>query len=63
MRTANTIEGNVTPETSQTSTGILGRMLDWIVNALEAYFGLAGQEIQADHSAKDFQLVNTSYCR
>ncbi len=40
MTTVNNIQGSVTTTVSQSSTGLLDRMLGWMNNAVEAYFGL-----------------------
>ena len=62
MTTVSNIQENVTAETAQTSAGLLGRFLDWMINALDAYFGVAGGTDQQDHMAEDFRFSNTCCC-
>ena len=56
MTTLSATQENVTAEIAQASAGVLGRLLDWMINALEAYFSLAGKEYPANHGAEEYHI-------
>ena len=60
MTTVSTFQENAGAETS--STSLLGRLRDWMINALDARFGLVGGEAQAVHAAEDYQFSNPCCC-
>ena len=62
MTTVSAIQENVSTETVQTSNGLLGRVLDWMINALDAYFGLLGGDAQANHAAEDYRISDPCCC-
>ena len=61
MTTASTIQVNATAEFSQAPAGLLGRLFDWMINALDKYFGLAGKEFPATYGAEDYHISNPCF--
>ncbi len=61
MTTVSMIQESVTAEIAQASTGVLDRMIDRIINALDAYFGLAGKEFPATYGAEDYHISNPCF--
>ena len=55
------IQERITEDPAQTSTGVLDRMIDRIINALDAYFGLAGKEFPATYGAEDYHISNPCF--
>ena len=62
MTTVSIIQEDVTTDTAQTSTTILGRLRDWMINALDVHFGLVGREGQANHAADNYGISNPCCC-
>ena len=62
MTTLSTIQGNVTPETSQRSAGLLERLLDWMNNVIDAFFGPAVGEAIHDNPAEAYLFLNSGCC-
>ena len=62
MTTLSTIQGNVTPETLQSSPGLLGRLLDWLEHVVDAFCGPAVGEAIHDNPAEAYLFLNPSCC-
>ena len=62
MTTVSMIQESVTSEIAQASTGLVGRLLDWMINALDRYFGLVEQEVLAELGADDHQFSGACRC-
>ena len=62
MTTVNNIQGSVTTTVSQSSTGLLDRVLDWMNNAVEAYFGLTAGGARHGQPAEAYLFLNPSCC-
>ena len=62
MTTVNNIQGSVTTAVSQSSTGLLDRVLDWMNNAVEAYFGLTAGGARNGQPAEAYLFLNPSCC-
>ena len=62
MTTLSIIQERIAEETAQTSTGVLGRMIDWIINALDVYFVLAGKDFPAIHGAEEYHISDPCSC-
>ncbi len=62
MTTLSTIQGNVIPETLQSSPGLLGRLLDWLENVVEAFCGPAVGEAIHDNPAEAYLFLNSGCC-
>ena len=62
MTTLSATQKNVTAEIAQASAGLVGRLLDWVINALDAYFGLAGKEFPANHGAEEYHIPDLCSC-
>ena len=60
MTTVNTIQGNINATVSQNSNGFLDRLLDWMNNALDSYFGLATGDAVHDNPAEAYLFLNPS---
>lgn len=56
MTTLSATQERVTTEITQASAGLLGRLVDWMINALDAYFGLAGKEFPANQGAEEYHI-------
>jgi len=62
MTTASAIQENINEKDSQSSTGIFDRSLDWIINALEAFFGTRVGDAVHDNPAEAYLFLNPSCC-
>ncbi len=62
MTTVNNIQGNVSTTVSQSSTGLLDRLLGWMNNAVEAYFGLTAGGARHGQPAEAYLFLNPSCC-
>ena len=62
MTTVSTIPGTVSPTVSQSSTGIFDRLLDWMTNVLEAFFGTRVGDAVHDNPAEAYLFLNPSCC-
>ena len=62
MTTVNNIQGNVAATVSQNSTGPLDRLLSWMTNAVEAYFGLTAGGARHGQPAEAYLFLNPSCC-
>ena len=62
MTTLSATQENVTAELAQASAGLLGRLLDWMINALDAYFGPAGKQFPATYGTEDYHISDPSSC-
>ena len=61
MTTLSASQEIVTAEIAQASAGLLSQLLDWMINALDAYFGLAGKEYPANHGAEEYHISNPCF--
>ena len=62
MTTLSTIQGNVTGTASQSSTGFLDRLLDWLEHVVGAFCGPAAGEACHDNPAEAYLFLNPSCC-
>ena len=62
MTTLSATQENVTADLAQASAGLLGRLLDWMINALDAYFGLAGKAFPANHGPEEYHISDACSC-
>lgn len=62
MTTLSANQENVTVEIAQASAGLLERLLDRMINALDAYFGLVEQEVRAELGVEDHHFSDTCRC-
>ena len=62
MTTANNIQGSIGTTASQSSTGLLDRALNWMNNAVEAYFGLTAGSARHGQPAEAYLFLNPSCC-
>ena len=62
MTTVNNIQGSVTTTVSQSSKGLLDRLLDWMNNAVESYFGLTAGGARHGQPAEAYLFLNPSCC-
>ena len=61
MTTVTTIQGNVTGTDSQSSTGLLDRLLDRVNNVVDALFGPAEGETRHGQPAEAYLFLNPCY--
>lgn len=62
MTTVSISQENVSAETAQASTGLFGRLLDWMINTLHMYFGLDGNEAQTNHASENYDISDPCCC-
>ena len=62
MTTLNTIQGNVTGTGSQSSTGFMDRLLDWLEHVVDTFFGPAVGDAVHDNPAEAYLFLNPSCC-
>ena len=62
MTTLSTIQGNLNEKDSQSSTGIFDRLLDWMTNVLEAFFGTRVGDAVHDNPAEAYLFLNSGCC-
>ncbi len=62
MTTVTTIQGNVIGTGSQSSTGLLDRLLDWIEHVVDAFCGPAVGDARHDNPAEAYLFLNPSCC-
>ncbi len=62
MTTLSTLQERITEEPAQASTGVFDRMIDRIINVLDAYFGLAGKEFPATYGTEDYHISDPCSC-
>ena len=62
MTTVTTIQGNVTGTDSQSSTGLLDRLLDWVNHVVDAFCGPAVGDARHDNPAAAYLFLNPSCC-
>lgn len=62
MTTLNTIQGNVIGTGSQSSTGLLDRLLDWLEHVVDAFCGPADGDARHDNPAEAYLFLNPSCC-
>lgn len=62
MTTVSISQENVSAEDTQASTGLFGRLLNRMINALDEYFGLVGNEAQTNHAAENYGISDPCCC-
>ena len=62
MTTVSSIQGSVTGTGSQSSTGLLDRLLDWLEHVVDAFCGPAVGEACHDNPAEAYLFLNPSCC-
>ena len=62
MTTLSTIQGNVAATVSQSSAGILDRLLDWLEHVAEAFCGPAVGEASRENPAEAYLFLNSGCC-
>ena len=62
MTTLSAIQGNVTGTASQSSTGLLDRLLDWLEHVVDAFCGPAAGDARHDNPAEAYLFLNPSCC-
>ncbi len=62
MTTLSTIQGNVSATVSQNSDGFLDRLLDWLNNVVDTFFGPAVGDAIHDNPAEAYLFLNSGCC-
>ena len=62
MTTVSISQENVSAENTQASTGLFGRLLNRMINALDEYFGLVSNEAQTNHAAENYGISDPCCC-
>ena len=62
MTTVNNIQGNVTATVFQRPTSLLDRLLDWMNNVVDAFFGPAVGDARHGQSPDAYLFLSPSCC-
>ena len=62
MTTVSNIQGSVNASVSKSSNGLMDRLLDWLNNVADAFFGPALGDAMHDNPAEAYLFLNDSCC-
>ena len=62
MTTASAIQGNVNASVSKSSDNLMDRVLNWLNNVVDGFFGLANGEAIHDNPAEAYLFLNSGCC-
>ncbi len=62
MTTLTTIQGNFSETDSRNSTGILDRLVEWLNNVVDGFFGPAVGDAMHDNPAEAYLFLNSGCC-